>query len=69
MFRPQATRMRALTDAALACAAARLAATRHRDAGLVTDRTVRGQGLRRVTLVDGVALYDMNPTAAVACPA
>jgi hypothetical protein len=63
----QAARMRALTDPALVCAAARLAEQRRRDVGLLSDRTVHGPGLRRVALVDHVALYEVGPAAAAAC--
>jgi hypothetical protein len=64
----QAARMRALTNPALVCAAARLAEQRRRDTGLLTDRTLRGPGLRRVALVQHVALYEVGPAAAAACP-
>jgi hypothetical protein len=64
----QAARMRALTNPALVCAAARLAVRRRRDTGLLTDRTLHGPGLRRVALVQHLALYEVGRAAAAACP-
>jgi hypothetical protein len=63
----QATRMRALTDDRLVCAAGRLAEQRQRDTGLLTDRTLHGPALRRLAIDQGVALYEVAPAAAVAC--